>query len=130
MTSVTGEWKLLEILWKFEKGRPVFFHDLRGDLLVVGAGNLKAAVDIEKLPRGSDLPLGPETADKGLQDPERHATEGCSGLIAMNSLVEVHLGEGFHSPVVVDVKQVGGFYSISHGERNLFEDFPANSILA
>ena len=62
-----------------------------------------------------------------MQDPKRHTPEGGSGLITMNSFVEIYLSEGAHPPVLIDVEQMRSFDPVANRKRNLLEDLPAKS---
>ena len=46
----------------------------------------------------------------------------------MYSFVEIYLGKSSHSPALVDIEQVRGFYSVAHRKRDLLEDLPPNGI--
>ena len=71
-----------------------------------------------------------KTIDKSLEDTKAHLSEGGGGLVAVYPTVEIRLGEGFDSKLVIQIKQVGSFHSVSDGEGNDFKDLSAGSILS
>ena len=101
-----------------------FLHDLTVGTVL----HLKSAIESLHIWYLIDLPLGMKTIDKSLEDTKAHLSEGGGGLVAVYPTVEIRLGEGFDSKLVIQIKQVGSFHSISDGEGNDFKNSSAGGI--
>lgn len=97
-------------------------------MFVFGAVGLEGAVDGGEFGEVGDFAVVLEAAEEGLEDAEGHFAEGVGVLVAVDTLVEVDLGEGGHAVVFVDVEEVGSFDAVADGEGNLLQGFAADGV--